>query len=114
MAETDRVDELQQQVDRLSEELTSVRRQLQAAELDQWRGRIDDLEVQATLGSMSVRDRLAPVIEELRNTWLDARTKVADGSETASEVTDRLREGMERAMSDIRSAVRDAKASLSD
>ena len=47
MVDVDRVDELQEQVDGLQEELASVRRQLAAAELDQWRGRIDDLEVQA-------------------------------------------------------------------
>jgi predicted nucleic acid-binding Zn-ribbon protein len=114
MVDVDRVDELQEQVDRLQEELASVRRQLAAAELDQWRGRIDDLEVQAALGSMSVRDRLGPVIEELRNTWLDARARAGEGTETASEVTDRLRDGMERAMSEIRNAVRDARTALSD
>jgi predicted nucleic acid-binding Zn-ribbon protein len=113
MGEKDRIEGLEQQVERLQQELSDVRRQLASAELDVWRGRIDDLELQARLGSMSVQDRLLPVVEELRNTWLDARAKVADGAGTASEVGERLRKGLEQAMDDVRAAVGDARNSVS-
>lgn len=113
MSEKDRIEGLEQQVERLQQELADVRRRLTSAELDLWRGRIDDLEVQARLGSMSVQDRLLPVVEELRDTWLDARARVADGADTASEVGERLRKGLEQAMEDIRAALRDTRTSIS-
>jgi predicted nucleic acid-binding Zn-ribbon protein len=113
MGEKDRIEGLEQQVEQLQQELSDVRRQLASAELDLWRGRIDDLEVQARLGSMSVQDRLLPVVEELRNTWLDARARVTEGADTASEVGERLRKGLEQAMDDIRAALSDARTSVS-
>ncbi len=112
MGTEERVDGLEQQIDELKAQLQDLRRQLVEAELDQWRGRIDDLEVQARLGSMSVQDRLMPMVEELRNAWLDARERAGERAETASEVTGRLREGFERAMKELRSAVSDAASTV--
>ncbi len=114
MAEQDRITQLEHQVDDLKGQLRDVRHQLAAAELDQWQGRIDDLEVQAHLGSMAVRDRLTPVVEELRNAWLEAKARLEGGAETTSTVTERLRSGLERAMAEIRSAVLDARSSAKD
>lgn len=113
MGDKDRIEGLEQQVERLQQELADVRRQLASAELDVWRGRIDDLELQARLGSMSVQDRLMPVVEELRNTWLDARARVTEGADTANEVGERLRKGLEQAMEDVRAALNDARSSIS-
>jgi phage shock protein A len=114
MVDDDRIVQLERQVDDLKGQLRDVRHQLAAAELDQWQGRIDDLEVQAHLGSMAVRDRLDPVVEDLRNTWLEAKAKLGDGAETTSTVTERLRSGLENAMSEIRSAVLDVRSSVKD
>jgi hypothetical protein len=112
MGTEERVDGLEQQIDELKAQLQDLRRQLVEAEFDQWRGRIDDLEVQARLGTMSVQDRLMPLVEELRNAWLDARERAGESAETASEVTGRLREGFERAMKELRSAVSDAASTV--
>lgn len=111
MVERERIEELERQIDDLKGQLRDVRHQLAAAELDQWQGRIDDLEVQAHLGSMAVRDRLAPVVDDLRNAWLEARTRLTEGAETTSSVTERLRVGLENAMAEIRSAVQEARTS---
>lgn len=114
MGEQDRIAGLEQQIDELKSQLADVRRRLVAAEFDQWHGRIDDLEVQARLGAMSVQDRLMPMVEELRNTWLDARERAGGGAETVSEVSDRLRDGLERAMHELRAAVSDAASTVRD
>lgn len=108
MGEQDRIGGLEQQIEDLKAQLADVRRRLVSAELDQWRGRIDDLELQTRLGSMGVQDRLMPVVEQLRDLWLDARERTGDGVDTASEVTGRLREGLESAFKDLRDAVADA------
>lgn len=114
MAEDDRITQLEQQVDDLKGQLRDVRHQLAAAELDQWQGRIDDIEVQAHLGSMAVRDRLTPVVDELRNAWLEAKARLGEGADTTTTVTERLRSGLENAMAEIRSAVLDARSSVKD
>lgn len=114
MGQDERIADLENQVAELGQQLRDVRRQLAAAELDQWQGRIDDLEVQAHLGSMAVRDRLEPVVQELRNAWLEARSRAAESADTAGDVTDRLRDGLEKAMAEIRSAVSDARAAGRD
>ena len=108
MGEQDRIGGLEQQIEDLKTQLADVRSRLLSAEFDQWRGRIDDLELQARLGSMGVQDRIMPVVEQLRDLWLDARERTSDGVDTASEVTGRLREGLESAFKDLRDAVSDA------
>jgi molecular chaperone GrpE (heat shock protein) len=108
MTDQDRIGGLEAQIEELKSQLSDVRRRLVTAEFDQWRGRIDDLELQAKLGSMGVQDRVMPVVEQLRDLWLDARERTGDGAETASEVAGRLREGVESAYRELRNAVSDA------
>jgi molecular chaperone GrpE (heat shock protein) len=108
MTDQDRIGGLESQIEDLKAQLADVRRRLIDAEFDQWRGRIDDLELQAKLGSMGVQDRVMPVVEQLRDLWLDARERTGDGAETATEVAGRLREGVESAYRELRSAVSDA------
>ncbi len=114
MSEQERIGGLEQQIEDLKAQLADVRTRLVNAEFDQWRSRIDDLEVQARLGAMSVQDRVMPVIEQLRNQWLDARERTGDGMDAASEVTGRLREGVENAFNELRSAVTDAAHAVKD
>jgi chromosome segregation ATPase len=106
----DRIAALETQLDELRSQLKDVRRQLSEAELDQWRARIDDLEVQAHLGSLEVKQRLDPLVEDLRNRWLDAREQVSNSADTASEVIDTLRKGLEHAMGEIRRSLVEAKS----
>ena len=114
MNETDRTTQLESQITGLEEQLQSLRKQLSEAELDQWRGRIDDLEVQLHLGALDVRERVAPLLEDLRNAWLDARARVSDGTNTASDVATTLGAGLEGAMSEIRTAVLEARSAVAD
>ncbi len=109
-ADTERIGALEAQIGELRTQLKDLRRQLSEAELDQWRARIDELEVQAHLGSLEVKSELDPVIEELRNRWLDAREKVSASTDTASEVFDALRSGVEQAMGEIRRGVANARS----
>lgn len=112
MDDADRITELEGKIGDLEEQLLVLRRELGEAEMDRWRGRIDDLEVQARLGSMDVRDRLAPLVEELRNTWLSAKESFSDASSTTSEVFERIRDGLNNARDEIRGALDDAKSTI--
>ena len=92
MSEQDRIGGLEQQIEELKTQLADVRQRLLNAELDQWRGRIDDLEVQARLGrDVGPGHRVIPVVEQFRDQWLDTREHAGEGVDTATDVTGRLR-----------------------
>lgn len=105
----DKIASLEHRIEELDGQLATLREQLSRAQLDQWEGRIDDLELQMHLGSMEMRESLSPVVEKLRNGWLDAQKQVASASSTAGDILDSLHKGLEQAMKDIRDAVADAK-----
>jgi hypothetical protein len=105
----DDINRLEGRIAELEKEQAALHRQLAQAQIDQWEGRIDDLEVQVHLGSREVADRLDPLVETLRNRWLDAREQMSRSTDTAGDVFATLRSGLEQAMADIRSAVDDAR-----
>ncbi|MCC5951990.1 MAG: hypothetical protein JJU45_07825 [Acidimicrobiia bacterium] len=109
-----RIAELEERVAALQAELETTRRDLTDAQLDQWKGRIDEMEVQMHLGRLDAEDQLEPVVEQLRNRWLDARTQLNDATTTASDVFSTLRTGIESAMDDIRTSLRSARDAAKD
>lgn len=109
MSNDDKIAALEQRIDELKAKLDDLQGQLAELELDQWKGRIDDLEVQMHLGAMGAMDRLAPLVERLRNSYLDARASVTGTASAAGDATDRIRKGLESAMNDIRKAVFDSE-----
>lgn len=111
MSDTDRMAALEDQVEKLEAQLKEVRGELARAELDQWRGRVDSLEVQARLAAMEADDRVAPLMEQLRNRWLDAREEFEKAVSTASAVSESVRNGLEKAIDDLRSGIVDAASS---
>ncbi len=112
MSKDDKTSSLEDRIDDLEKQLKKLRKQLAQSEIDQWRARIEDLEVQLDLGSKEARDRLSPFVEQLRNTWLDAKRQADSATSAASDVADKLRSGLEQAMDEIRSAVTSAKDRL--
>lgn len=109
MSNDDKIAALEQRIDELKAKLDDLQGQLAELELDQWKGRIDDLEVQMHLGAMGAMDRLAPLVERLRNSYLDASASVTGTASAAGDATDRIRKGLESAMNDIRKAVFDTE-----
>lgn len=112
MEPSEQIGQLQAQIDDLEAEVATLRHQLADAELDQWRARIDDLEVQVHLASLDAKDRLAPLLEDLRNAWLEAREGISSTGDTASDVVDKVRSGLEQAMREVRRAALDARSAI--
>lgn len=112
MAELDdRINALEGHIKELSAELAETRKQLAEAQLDQWKGRIDELEVQLSLGKLEAEEQMNPVLEQLRNRWLDAQRQIGGATSTAGDVFGSLRSGVESAWDDLRQAVADARKS---
>ena len=108
-----RIAKLEAQIDELSKKQADLNKQLTKAQLDQWRGRIEDLEVQLHLGAMESSDRLNALMAGLRSRWADARKQFEDRASTATSVADTVRTGLENAFAELRKALLETKSKLS-
>jgi hypothetical protein len=66
MTNEDRITGLEAQIRKLQAEQAELRMQLAKAQLDRWRGRIEDLEVQMHLGAMEAGDEPTALMRQLR------------------------------------------------
>jgi hypothetical protein len=112
MTDEDRITGLEAQIRKLQAEQANLRKQLGKAQLDQWRGRIEDVEVQMHLGAMEASDQLNVLMHQLRDKWADARRQFEENISTASGVADTVRTGIENAFDDLRKALLEAKNKL--
>lgn len=105
----DRITRLQERLDRLEAEQMILRDKLTAAQVEQWQGRIDDMELQAHLASMDANDRVEEFRRELQKQWQDAKAQLGQSRHTASDAVETVREGVEGAIRNLREALVDAR-----
>lgn len=108
----DRIKQLESELTELRSQQTELRKQLAAAQLDQWRGRIEELEVQTHLAAMDTSDRVSALMAQLRDRWADARRQLEQNVATASSVADTVRAGLEKAVEDVRKALLESRSRL--
>jgi hypothetical protein len=82
---------------------------LTKAQIDQWQGRIEDLEV----GALETSHKLTALVGHLRSRWADARRQLEDRASTASSLADTVRTGLENAFAEVSKALLDTKNKLS-
>ena len=109
----DRVAKLEEQIESLHAQQVELRKQLAKAQLDQWQGRFEELEVQMHLGAREASDKANALMEQLRGRWADARQQMEESISTASSVADTVRAGMEKAYSDLRKALLESASQIS-
>ncbi len=112
MATEDRIAQLEAQLHELRDQQADLRKQLAKAQLDQWQGRIEDLEVQMHLGAVEASDKARAQMTKLRDRWADARRQFEESIKTASSVADTVRTGLEKAFDDLRKALLESKNKL--
>lgn len=100
--------DLEARVKALEDQLAQLRSELMEGQLDEWKARIDQLEVQAHLGQMDAAGQLEPLLEQLRNRWLDARTQLDRLGGAAGDAVSSVSDGVRSAMDDLRKALSDA------
>ncbi|MEO5652979.1 MAG: hypothetical protein ABIN79_05525 [Marmoricola sp.] len=91
---------------------TDLLQQLAQARADMWKSRIEALEVQVHLATMSSDERLTQLGEQLRNTWDRTQAKTEDVSRVATTATETLWSGVEHAYRDMRDALLASKHTL--
>jgi predicted nuclease with TOPRIM domain len=108
----ERVTQLEDQFRKVQDQLAELRKQLAKAELDQWQGRVEDLEVQMHLGAVEATDKATAQMHKLRDRWADARRQLEESARTASSVADTVRTGLEKAFDDLCRALLESKSKL--
>ena len=109
MDNDERITQLETQIERLAERQAELHKELASAQLDHWRGRVDDLEVQLHLAAMDGNERLTALTDELRRRWDTFRVQLDSTSATASDVALTLRAGLEGAYREVRNALLETK-----
>lgn len=109
----DRIALLEAKIDKLQSRQSELYSQLAQAQVDQWEGRVEDLEVQLHLGSMEANDRINALMDQLRTKWSEARRQLDDAGSTAVSVGGTLRTGLEAAVRDLRQALLESKSKVS-
>lgn len=112
MTTEDRVTQLERQINELQAHQADLRKQLAQAQLDQWRARIEDLELQMHLAAVEANDKLTTLMSQLRDKWADTRRRYDEGITTASSVADTMRTGLDKAIEDLRTALLESKDKL--
>jgi len=112
MTTEDRIAKLEAEIGKLRTQQAALRKQLAEAQLDQWQGRVEDLEVQMHLGAMDANDKVTALMARLRDRWTDARRQFEQSITTASSVADTVRSGLENAIGDVRKALLESKRKL--
>lgn len=100
--------DLESRVHALENQLDDLRRRLAESELDSWKARIDQLEVQAHLGQMEAEEQLQPLVDQMRNRLLDARTQFDKAGTVAGDALGTLTDGVRAAAKDLGDALANA------
>jgi hypothetical protein len=112
MTTEEHIAQLEDQIHELQGQQADLRKQLAKAQLDQWQGRIEDLEVQMHLGAVEASDKATAQMKKLRDRWADARRQLEESVKTASSAADTVRTGLEKAFADVRQALLESKNKL--
>jgi hypothetical protein len=104
--------DLEARVHALEAQLDDLRRRLAESELDDWKSRIDQLEVQAHLAQMEADDQLQPLLDQMRNRWLDAKSQFDKASNAAGGALSTVTDGVRSAAKDLGDALSDAVKKL--
>jgi chromosome segregation ATPase len=100
-----------QQAD-LRKQQADLRKQLAKAQLDQWQGRFEAMEVQMRLGTVKATDKASALMDQLARKWADARKQFEESVSTASGVADTVRTGLENAYAELRKALLESRSQL--
>ena len=109
MTPEERIERLEAQLERLERKEAELRRQLTEAQLDQWKARIEDLEVQPHLAAMDTSDKVRELLDQSRARWREAKAQLLRPTEIASDVVETIRKGIEDGLDEVRKALVEAK-----
>jgi hypothetical protein len=112
MTMEEHITQLEDQLRELRHQQAELRQQLTTAQFDQWRGRVEDLELQMHLGAVDATDKVTAQLKNVHSKWAEARRQFEESVKTASSVADTVRVGLEKAFDDLHKALLESKRKL--
>ena len=109
---SDEITALREEISQLNRKVTRLTEMVAESSLDSWRGRIEQLKVQAHLGQMELRDEAESQLERVDDTWMTARHSLDDLGGKVGEAWDELVENLRPALANIRNAFQQASRTL--
>ncbi|MDR6861726.1 hypothetical protein [Phycicoccus sp. 3266] len=94
-----------ERIDALQAEIVGLRMELARTRIEQWAGRLDDLELQYHLGRMEADERLSAALADVRHRIAKARARAENRGEAAEEAVEAITSGVEHAFDDLRQAM---------
>jgi hypothetical protein len=94
-----------ERIDALQAEIVGLRMELARTRIEQWAGRLDDLELQYHLGRMEADERLSAALADVRHRIAKARARAENRGEAAEEAVEAVTSGVEHAFDDLRQAM---------
>ena len=94
-----------ERIDALQAEIVGLRMELARTRIEQWAGRLDDLELQFHLGRMEADERLSAALADVRHRIATARARAESRGEAAEEAVEAVTSGVEHAFDDLRQAM---------
>lgn len=94
-----------ERIDALQAEIVGLRMELARTRIEQWAGRLDDLELQYHLGRMEADERLSAALADVRHRIAKARARAESRGEAAEEAVEAVTSGVEHAFDDLRQAM---------
>lgn len=103
-----RLTDLERQVEELTAKVAKLTEALADSEVKGWQTRLDQLQLQAALGRMEVREEMAPLMERLRAAFDAARSELTQVPDLVAEAADDFRPALrqfEKAFEEARRAL---------
>lgn len=96
---------VRERIEELQAEIIGLRVELARTRIEQWAGRLDDLELQYHLGRMEADERRGTALADVRHRIARARQRAESRGEAAEEAVEAVTSGVEHAFADLREAM---------
>ncbi|KAA0234996.1 MAG: hypothetical protein JJLCMIEE_01258 [Acidimicrobiales bacterium] len=114
MSETERdsIAELKAEVGELRERMAELNKKVLDAQLEAWRSRFDELDLQTHLGGMDLRDKVQPILDQLNDQWAKARAQLDEMGSGAGEAAKAINDAVQSAVDEFRAGFKKALEAL--
>jgi predicted nucleic acid-binding Zn-ribbon protein len=104
--------EQNEEIQRLRRRVEDLERRLADVEVMGWEGRIEQLQLEAALGRMEMRDELTPRVDRLRQAFENARQELQHVPTLVGEALEETSEGFRPALEQLKRAYEEAREAI--
>lgn len=104
--------ELRESIGELSRKVERLTEQVVESRLEAWNGRLENLELQAHLGQMELRDEAQSRLDQVRESWSRARRTLDDVGDATGAAFESAMDDLKPALTELRTGLEEAAKAL--